>query len=108
MGSRRARAVATGAILLAVLIAAPAIAGAGQNADPGKQPPPGTSVPKAAEVTRGQQPAADQQVPKKTDYVAGQQPVNRHPEQAGPPLGLQHSQRDLGEKRLAATPDRGE
>ena len=107
MRTRRARGIAAGGALLGVLVAAPALAVAGQSADPGGQPPPGTSVAKEADVTVGRQPAAATKVAEKADVVVGRQPVNRHPKQAGPPVGLRHSKNDRGAKGLAPTRDGG-
>lgn len=107
MGTRRARGIAAGATLLGVLLAAPAIAVAGQSADPAGQPPPGTSVAKEADVTVGRQPPTDTRMAKKADVVVGRQPVNRHPKKAGPPPQLRHSRNDNGVKGLAPTKDRG-
>jgi hypothetical protein len=106
MQVRRKHGLAVGAVVVAVLVAAPAIGANGS--DRSGQPPPGTvahSAVNAARVTA--QPSRVTHAPLKLAPVP-KQPVNRHPEKAGKSLTvLRHSKGDKGKKGLKVQKDHG-
>jgi len=98
MKLRPKHVVAAGAAVVGMLFAGPAIAGAGQASDPGRQPPAGSSV------------------EKKSDFRLGQQPVNRNPQKVAPVPKVRDTDRgaenvrptkDLGKKNVPPTRDLG-
>jgi hypothetical protein len=101
-------AVATGAVALGMVAAAPALAGVGQPADSGGQPPPGAKVVKDSDFVLGKQPAAGTRSTKKsTDFVLGPQPAAT-PETAVPgKASTVKVQVDKGAKNVAPTKDLG-
>ena len=107
MKLRPSRAVAAGAAVLGMLVAAPALASVGQASDPGKQPPPGASVEKRSDFRIGSQPKAGVKVKAgTTDFRLGKQPVNRDPQK--PTTVTKVRDNDRGVKGLKATKDRGQ
>ena len=98
MKLRPSHAVAAGAAVLGMLVAAPALAGVGQASDPGRQPPAGSHVEKTS------------------DFRLGKQPVNRNPQKPTKVAKVRDNDRgvknlrptkDRGKKNLPATRDRG-
>ena len=98
MKLRPSHAVAAGAAVLGMMVAAPALAGVGQAADPGKQPPAGAKVVKSS------------------DFRLGKQPVNRNPQPTHKTVkvrvvdkGVKNlpAKQDRGKKNLPVTRDRG-
>ena len=106
MTLRPRHAVAAGAAVLAMLVAAPALAGVGQASDPGRQPPAGASVEKKSDSRLGSQPKAGVKVKAgTTDFRLGKQPVNRNPQK--PTKVAKVRDNDRGVKNLRPTKDRG-
>jgi hypothetical protein len=119
MTIRLTYAVAAGAVALGMVAAAPALAGVGQPADGGGQPPPGAKVVKDSDFVPGKQPAAGTKSTKKTtDFVLGTQPAAT-PETAVPgkpstvkvqvDKGVKNAAptKDLGKKNVSAKSDQG-
>ena len=106
MKLRPTHAVAAGAAVLGLLVAAPALAGVGQASNPGGQPPPGASVEKKSDFRVGSQPKAGVKVKAgTTDFRLGKQPVNRNPQK--PTKVAKVRDNDRGVKNLRPTKDRG-
>lgn len=105
MPIRTSHAVAAGAAVLGIVVAAPALAGAGQAPDPSGQPPAGSSVEKKTDFRPDGQPPAGTKAPKTTDFRPGKQPVNRNPQ---PPTEVvEVRDDDEGVKNLPPTKDGG-
>ncbi|WP_322937703.1 hypothetical protein [Nocardioides bizhenqiangii] len=106
MKLRPSHAVAAGAAVLGMLVAAPAIAGVGQASDPGRQPSAGASAEKKSDFRVGSQPKAGVEVKAgTTDFRLGKQPVNRNPQK--PTKVAKVRDNDRGVKGLKVTKDRG-
>jgi hypothetical protein len=105
MKLRPSHAVAAGAAVVGMLVAGPAIAGAGQASDPGRQPPAGSSAEKKSDFRPGKQPPAGSRATKSTDFRLGKQPANRNPQKAAPVEKVRDA--DRGKQGAKATKDRG-
>lgn len=105
MKVRPNHAVAAGAVVLGMLVATPALAGVGRSADPGGQPPPGSSSPKTSDFELGGQPPAGSSAEKSSTFRLGKQPVNRNPQ---PPSRVEKVRdTDRGKKGARPTKDNG-
>lgn len=107
MRLRPTHAVAAGAAVLGLSVAAPALAGIGLASDPDGQPPPGSSAQKESDFELGSQPPAGSRSEKTADFRLGEQPANRNPHR-GPskPMTVVDTT-DKGKKGVPATRDRG-
>lgn len=107
MRARRTHGLAAGAVVLAVLVGAPAI-GVGSS-DPGVQPPPGTvdTSPEAAAPVPAQPPAHAKPVKVTKVAPVPRQPVNRNPHRGPSKPTTVVDRSDRGAKNVRATKDRG-
>lgn len=105
MRLRPTHAIATGAALLGLVVAAPALAGVGHASDPGGQPPPGTSAKKTTDFVPGGQPPAGSKAATTTDFVLGAQPRNPNLQRTAKAPKVRDT--DRGVKNLPARKDRG-
>jgi hypothetical protein len=104
MRARLKHGLAGGAVVMAVLIAAPAIGA--KTSDPGVQPPAGTVTRSthAAPVPKQPPPGTVTRTTKAAPVP--KQPVNRHPDLTGKPTTVV-DRSDKGQKNARITKDRG-